>query len=268
MMPYIGLEEISKDKVGTAKALVAELLGTLILVFVGVGSCLGGDGQDTLSEFSDQAQYVRIALCFGVTVATVAQTIGHISGCHINPAVTAGLITGAKIGLIKGLLYMVAQSVGAILGAGILRILVPAEPALVRGSVGLGCTTVNEAAIGPGQAFGVEFMITLVLVLVVFGAAADANNAPSVKGSAPLAIGLSITTCHLFAIPLTGSSMNPARSLGSAVVSGQCWAHHWVYWLGPISGGVAAALIYQLVLKAPEPQRSDYTGVAQKDNGV
>ena len=73
-----------------------------------------------------QAQYVRIALCFGVTVATVAQTIGHVSGCHINPAVTAGLITGAKIGLIKGLLYMVAQSVGAILGACILRGLVPA----------------------------------------------------------------------------------------------------------------------------------------------
>jgi len=260
VMPYIGLEEISSNKVGTAKALVAELLGTLILVFVGVGSCLGGD-----APVDHQAQYVRIALCFGVTVATVAQTIGHVSGCHINPAVTAGLITGAKIGLIKGLLYMVAQSIGAILGAGILRVLVPASS--VRGAEMLGCTTVNEA-VTTGQAFGVEFIITMVLVLVVFGAAADANNAHNVKGSAPLAIGLSITTCHLFAIPLTGSSMNPARSLGSALVSGLCWDNHWLYWLGPISGGVAAALIYQLLLKAPEPQRSEYSGVAQKDNGV
>ena len=98
------------------------------------------------------------------------------------------------------------------------------------------------------QAFGIEFMITMVLVLVVFAAAADANNAGSVKGSAPLAIGLSITTCHLFAIPLTGSSMNPARSLGPSVVVG-CWENHWVYWLGPILGGVTAGLLYQLVFQ-------------------
>ena len=100
------------------------------------------------------------------------------------------------------------------------------------------------------QAFGIEFMITLVLVLVVFAAAADTNNTASVKGSAPLAIGLSITTCHLFAIPLTGSSMNPARSLGPSIVAG-CWDNHWVYWAGPVMGGVTAALLYQLVFQAP-----------------
>lgn len=260
-MPYIGMVEISKDKAGTAKALVAELLGTFILVLVGCGSCFSGD---TDSDISHQAQYIRIALTFGVTVATVAQTIGHVSGCHINPAVTAGLVTGAKIGLVKGLLYIVAQCIGAILGAGVLRLLVPVGS--VRGAEGLGCTGVSEA-IGSGQAFGIEFLVTMVLVLVVFGAAADGNNAPSVKGSAPLAIGLSITTCHLFAIPLTGSSMNPARSLGPSVING-CWAHHWVYWLGPLAGGVAAALIYQLLFQAPEPEKSEYTGVAQKDNGV
>ena len=104
------------------------------------------------------------------------------------------------------------------------------------------------------QAFGIEFMITMVLVLVVFAAAADANNAGSVKGSAPLAIGLSITTCHLFAIPLTGSSMNPARSLGPSVVVG-CWENHWVYWAGPILGGVTAGLLYQLVFQVSNNTR-------------
>ena len=100
------------------------------------------------------------------------------------------------------------------------------------------------------QALGIEFLIPLVLVLVVFPAAADTNNTASVKGSAPLAIGLSITTCHLFAIPLTGSSMNPARSLGPSIVAG-CWDNHWVYWAGPVMGGVTAALLYQLVFQAP-----------------
>ena len=145
----------------------------------------------------------------------------------------------------KGVLYIAAQCIGATIGAGILRLLVPAT---FRGYEGFGCTGVS-AGVSAGQAFGVEFFITMVLVLVVYGAAADANN--DVKGSAPLAIGLSITTCHLFAIPLTGSSMNPARSLGPAIITG-CWANHWVYWAGPILGGVAAAIIYQLVFKVSQ----------------
>merc|ERR1719336_2787284 len=219
---------------------------------------MGGDDSDSTTELGQQAQFVRIALAFGLTVATLAQTIGHVSGCHINPAVTAGLITGAKVGLLKGLAYIVVQCIGGVLGGAILMAVVPAT---VRGRDGLGTTTVNPA-LTSGQAFGVEFLITMVLVLVVFASAADDNNKDNVKGSAPLAIGLSITTCHLFAIPLTGSSMNPARSLGPSVVAG-CWSNHWVYWLGPIAGGVAAALIYQLTFKAPE--KCEYNGVARDD---
>merc|ERR1712153_240050 len=98
---------------------------------------------------------------------------------------------------------------------------------------------------------GIEFMITMVLVLVVFAAAADANN--SVKGSAPLAIGLSITTCRLFAIPLAGSSMNPARSFGSAVIASN-FSNHWVYWFGPILGGICASIVYNLILKAEDKE--------------
>ena len=109
----------------------------------------------------------------------------------------------------------------------------------------------KKVPISVGQGFGIEFFITFVLVLVVFASAADDNNTPSVKGSAPLAIGLSITTCHLFAIPLTGSSMNPARSFGSNVVFGRM-ENLWLYFLGPILGGITAAIVYQLCFQAPE----------------
>eukprot|EP00095_Tigriopus_kingsejongensis_P002445 maker-scaffold380_size190731-snap-gene-0.43 protein:Tk02445 transcript:maker-scaffold380_size190731-snap-gene-0.43-mRNA-1 annotation:"aquaporin" len=234
-LPYIGIDE-AKQVVPLIKSLIAELIGTLMLVLVGCGSCLGGPSAD----------FVRIALAFGVTVATMAQSIGHVSGCHINPAVTAGLFVGRKIGLIKAILYIVFQCLGATVGSGILLALTNDS---IRGYGGLGMTTVNPS-ISAGQAFGIEFLITFILILVVFGAAADDNNAPMVKGSAPLAIGLSITTCHLFAIPFTGSSMNPARTFGPALILGN-WNHHWVYWLGPILGGICAALIYQLVLRAP-----------------
>ncbi|XP_023344034.1 aquaporin AQPAe.a [Eurytemora carolleeae] len=243
--PYLGLEEL-KDTTTLFKQVVAEFLGTLILVFVGCGSCIGGE-----DEGDHQSKFVRIALCFGVTVATLAQALGHVSGCHVNPAVTAGLAAGGKIGFARGCIYVLAQNFGAIAGAGLLRGLVSTE---LRGGAGLGATGVDPN-LSIVQAVGVEMMITMVLVLTVYGAAADENNTESVKGSAPLAIGLSIATCHLFAIPLTGSSMNPARTLGPAVITGN-FAHHWIYWVGPILGGVAAGLIYQLVLKAPEKKNN------------
>lgn len=255
-MPYLGKEEVTQQVGGLIKSLVAELIGTALLVFIGCGSCMGGD---QTGDVDQQAQFVRIALTFGLTVATLAQTIGHVSGCHINPAITAGLMAVGKIGVLKGLAYMVTQCLGGLVGAFILKVIVPTT---VRGQAGLGTTAVAEN-VSSGQAFGIEFLITMVLVLVVFGSAADENNTPSVKGSAPLAIGLSITTCHLFAIPLTGSSMNPARSFGSNVVNG-AWANLWVYFTGPICGGVAAALLYTLVFAAP-PAKKDYVPVEMRD---
>jgi len=219
------------------KSLIAEMLGVMFLVLIGCGSC-GHAAHD---------DFVRIALAFGVTVATLAQSIGHVSGCHINPAITAGLITGAKIGVIKGLLYIVFQCIGGLIGGALLMSFTPA------GKPVPGATLINEkAGITVGQGFGIEMLITFVLVLVVFAAAADENNAINVKGSAPLAIGLSITTCHLFAIPYTGSSMNPARSFGIAPFANNAWENHWVYWIGPILGGVLAALVYVLLFKADQ----------------
>jgi len=244
LLPYPGFGEIQQKGV-LFRSILAEFVGTLFLVLIGCGSCMGGDHSEAPVQVDDQANFVRISLCFGITVATLAQTIGHVSGCHINPAVTLGLIVGRKIGMIKGALYVVAQCVGAIAGAAILTALVPGD---VRGAAGLGMTSVaNKVTLG--QAVAIEMLITMVLVMVVFAAAADGVNAATVKGSAPLAIGLSITTCHLFAVPLTGSSMNPARSLGPAVVLGK-FDNHWVYWVGPLLGGFLAAVFYQLVLRA------------------
>jgi len=236
-VPYVGVDEVKTIKL--VNSLVAEILGTMFLVLVGCGSCMihetGENGTDV----------VRIALAFGVTVATIAQSIGHVSGCHINPAITCGLIVGAKVGVIKGLLYIVAQCIGGLVGAGLLKAFLPSTQKTLPGITGL----TNVSA---GQGVGIELFITFVLVLVVFAAAADEHNSASVKGSAPLAIGLSITTCHLYAVPLTGSSMNPARSLGPAVVGGDM-TNHWVYWVGPILGGILAAVVYQLLFAADSP---------------
>ena len=110
-IPYVGVSEVKNIKI--INSLVAEMLGTMFLVLIGCGSCVNHGGD-----------FVRIALAFGVTVATIAQSIGHVSGCHINPAITAGLFVGAKIGLIKAFLYIIVQCVGAIIGAGLLKVII------------------------------------------------------------------------------------------------------------------------------------------------
>merc|ERR1712193_34879 len=211
---------------------------------------------------TNTADIVRIALAFGVTVATMAQSIGHVSGCHINPVVTAGLLVSRKIGLVKALLYVVAQCLGAILGAGLLKVFLPSTETEFPGMTGF--TTLSA-----GQAFGIEFFCTFMLVMVVFGSAADDIAAKNTKGSAPLAIGLSISAAILFAGPLTGGSLNPARTLGPAVV-GMSFDNHWVYWLGPILGGICASIVYNMILKAEEkketlPERDGFNAVATKD---
>lgn len=224
----IGVKELTKACL--YKALGAEFVGSLFLVLIGCGSCLG------------ETNTTRIALTFGITVATLAQALGHVSGCHINPAVTAGMLVTRFVSVTRAVLYIIAQALGAMAGAGILVGLVPEQR---RGSLG-------NTGLGPGvtaeQGFGIELMITFVLVLTVFGVCDERRI--DVKGSAPLAIGLSITACHLFAVPLTGSSMNPTRSFGPAVVmGGDNWMNHWVYWVGPITGGVLAGLIYSYLFR-------------------
>lgn len=167
------------------KAIGAEFTGTLFLVFVGCGSCISWPGKPDPSV-------VEIALTFGLGVGTMVWAICHVSGGHINPAVTVGMLATRKISLARGLLYILAQCTGAIAGAGFLKGVTPSEA-----GDKLGVTSVS-AALSPVQGGGVEFLITFVLVFTVFATCDESRTAPS--GSGPLAIGLSVTFCHLFAV--------------------------------------------------------------------
>ncbi|XP_041848581.1 aquaporin-4 isoform X1 [Melanotaenia boesemani] len=223
------------------RAVSGEYLATLLFVLLGLGSTINWPAGE---EKSPPADLVLISLCFGLSIATMVQCFGHISGGHINPAVTAAMVVTRKLSLAKAVFYVVAQCLGAITGAGILHLVTPAA---VRGS--LGVTTVNSN-ISVGHALVVELLITFELVLTVF-ATCDPKRT-DLGGSASLAIGFAVAIGHLFAIPYTGASMNPARSFGPAMVTLN-FENHWVYWLGPILGGILAAGLYEY-LYCPDPE--------------
>ena len=176
------------------RAVVGELVGTMFLVLVGCGSCVSWHLKNENWENRDAPGVLQIALCFGLSVATMAWCLGEVSGCHINPAVSVALMVTGKVSVAKGIIYIIAQCVGAVAGAGILKGLTPAE---VQAS--LGATTI-DSSLTTLQGFGVELLITFVLVLTVFASSDSYRN--DLKGSAPLSIGLSVAVCHLFAVSL------------------------------------------------------------------
>ncbi|XP_008547078.1 aquaporin AQPAn.G isoform X2 [Microplitis demolitor] len=238
----LGAQELTDKKAGLWRALLAEFLGTLLLNFFGCGAVV-------------TQNVVAIALAFGLVVAGAVQGIGHVSGGHINPAVTFGLLAIGKVPVVRGILYVIAQSIGAIAGSAIIRALSPEimEPYLGLVSLAPGVT--------PVQGLGVEFFLALILVVVVCGACDGAK--PESKGIAPLIIGLAVTVGHIVGVPRTGAGMNPARSLGSSVVMGS-FDNHWLYWVGPILGGIAGGLIYTHAIgPAKEPELpKNYSSVA------
>lgn len=235
----IGMDELSGKSSNIWKAVLAEFVGIFILNFFGCAACTHAAGDKTL-----------ISLTFGLSVFMVVMSIGHISGGHINPAVTAGLLVAGKVSVIRAAMYVVAQCAGAVAGTAALKALLPEA---YQGSLGM---TGLKEHVQDMQGLGIEFFLGFILVLCVFGVCDE--NKPDSRFVAPLAIGLTVTLGHLGVVEYTGASMNPARSFGTALITEQ-WTNHWIYWAGPILGGICAALLYCQAFKAPRSEELSAT---------
>ncbi len=209
---------------------IAELIGAFALVFVGAGSIA--------VAAATNGGLVSIALAHGLVIAVMASAVGHISGGHFNPAVTLGFLVTRRIAPSLAGVYWAAQLAGALAGAIALELLLPNS---LTDVVSLG-TPALGGGMGAGAAMVLEAILTFFLVWVVFATAADPRG--SFTSIAGLAIGFTITLDILMAGPLTGAAMNPARAFGPEVVSGE-WADAWVWYVGPLIGGAAAALAYE-----------------------
>ncbi len=203
---------------------LAELVGTFALTFIGGAAIING-----------QAGLIGIALAHGLVLAVMVSCLGHISGGHFNPAVTAGFLVTRRMSAQEGGVYVASQIVGAILAALLLLAFFPGAKEAHLGGQAL------AEGIGTGAGIGIEIALTFLLVFTIFATAVDEQGA--FKMIAGFGIGLALAFSILAAGPLTGASLNPARSFGPALVSG-FWAGHLVYWVGPLIGGVAAALFY------------------------
>ena len=209
---------------------VAEAIGTFALIFIGVGAIynLGAIPGGLLG----------IALAHGLTIAVMVSATAGISGGHLNPAVTFGLLVGGKISLKDSIAYWIAQLAGAT-AAGFLCVSLLGTAAVAGGTPDISTTLLSVPVVSTLQAIIIEAVLTFFLVFVVYGSAVDAR-APKIGG---LAIGLTVALDILFGGPLTGAAMNPARTFGPALASGH-WNNHLVYWIGPMLGGLMAGLIY------------------------
>nr|XP_057924654.1 aquaporin FA-CHIP-like [Doryrhamphus excisus] len=211
------------------RAVLAELVGMTLFIFLSIAAAIGKPG--------DPGQEVKVSLAFGLAIATLAQSLGHISGAHLNPAVTLGMLASCQISVFRAVMYVVAQLLGSALASGILYGTRPNT----TNALGLN----SLSGVTPSQGVGIELLATFQLVLCVI--AVTDKRRRDVTGSAPLAIGLSVCLGHLAAISYTGCGINPARTFGPALIMND-FTDHWVYWVGPMCGGVAAAVVYDFLL--------------------
>lgn len=225
------------------KSYLAELLGTFWLVLGGCGSAVLAAGFPELG-----IGFHGVALAFGLTVLTMAFAIGHISGCHLNPAVSIGLCVGGRFPATKLLPYIVAQVAGGIAAAAVLYVIASGAPGF---DVAKGFASNGYGAHSPGgysllSALVTEIVMTMFFLLVILGA--TDKRAP--QGFAPIAIGLALTLIHLISIPVTNTSVNPARSTGVALFVGD-WAtaQLWLFWVAPIIGAILGAVAYKIIGK-------------------
>jgi aquaporin Z len=232
---------------------IAEFLGTFWLVFGGCGAALISAAFPELG-----IGFLGVAFAFGLTLLTMAYAIGHISGCHINPAVTCGLVVGKRFPVKDLPAYIVAQVLGGIAAAAVLYLIVTGNPSFDAASSTFASN--GYGAHSPGSysllsCFVAEFVLTFFFLVVIMGA--TDKRVPA--GVAPIAIGLVLTLIHLISIPITNTSVNPARSTGPAIFAGYWWPLQqlWLFWVAPILGAVVGGFAYRFLMEEKEE------GVAQ-----
>ena len=217
----------------------AELIGTAALVLIGCGSAVIA-GQ--------HVGFLGIAFAFGLTVLVMVYAIGSISGCHINPAITVAMLVAGKIKGKDAIAYIIAQCIGAIIGAGILLAIAKGLPGYSLAENGLGQNGFgahSPAGYSLAACFVAELVLTALFLFVIFGSTSE--KAP--KGFAGISIGFTLVLIHIVGIPITGTSVNPARSLGPAVfVGGEALPQLWLFWVAPLVGGILAAIVWKYVL--------------------
>jgi len=217
-----------------AKKYISEFIGTLVLVFMGCGSAI-------FLGCSPEGGHLAVAFAFGLSIVAMAYIIGNISGCHINPAVSLAMLLRKKLSIVDFCGYVVAQVAGAIAAAGLLKLLLNFDLKDLSGGFG---TNGVAGAGGIGGALIVEVILTFIFILVILGVTSDES-----KGSvAGIVIGLTLTFVHIVGIPLTGTSVNPARSIGPAIfLQGSALTDLWVFIAGPLVGAVLAVLVFSLI---------------------
>jgi len=218
---------------------MAEFFGTFWLVFGGCGSAIFAAGYPELG-----IGFVGVSLAFGLTVLTMAYAVGHVSGAHFNPAVSIGLWAGGKFPAKELVGYIIAQLIGAITAAGALYLIVSGKDGFtdIGGFAANGYGDLSPGGYSMVSALVAEFLLTLFFLLIILGSTYP--KAP--KGFAGIAIGLALTLIHLISIPITNTSVNPARSTSQAIFAGGDYpAQLWLFWLAPIAGAIVAGFIHK-----------------------
>jgi aquaporin Z len=223
----------------------AEAIGTFWLTFTGCGSAVIAAGFPQVG-----IGLVGVSLAFGLSVVTMAYAIGHVSGCHLNPAVTVGLAAGGRFPVGQILPYVIAQVIGAVVAAGVLYLIASGAPGfdLAKGFASNGYGTHSPGQYSLLSGFITEVVMTMMFLFIIMGA--THGRAPA--GFAPLAIGLALTLIHLVSIPVTNTSVNPARSTGPALfVGGWALAQLWLFWVAPLIGGALGGVLYRWLSEEP-----------------
>src|SRR4051794_22764262 len=232
-----------------SRKLAAEFVGTALLVIFAVGAATLAFGFGATAQ-TPASGVVMTAFTFGLVLLSLVYAIGPISGCHVNPAVTMGFVVSRRMALSDAIGYWIAQFAGGLVGALVLWAIFQGAPDYSRKSTGLGANgwgKYSMIGLNGGGAFAAEVVLTFLFVLVVLSATSYIASA----NFAGLAIGMALTAVHLFGIPLTGTSVNPARSLGPAiVVGGDALSQEWLFIVAPLVGGAIAALVHRYVFYA------------------